>query len=214
MDLKQTQSKSLTVEQKAGFVLLLVFGILAISLGFLQMRNTIYNPFIVRLPNKGLGSQSFLNESVRLQNIDTDNDSLTDYDELEFYQTSPSLPDTDSDGIDDGVEIELGTDPLCSEGKSCDIELGPELEAEVGSPLLSDSSPLDLLDLIGQSAALADEESIDTTDQSGVDLNAIMNSPEMLRQLLLSSGQITEEQLSQIDDETILDLVEDIGLSL
>ena len=39
-----------------------------------------------------------LDETIRLQRIDTDRDTITDYQELNFYSTSPYLPDTDSDG--------------------------------------------------------------------------------------------------------------------
>ena len=39
---EQKRQSSLTREQKTGFVLLLVFGLLAVGFGFLQMRNTIY----------------------------------------------------------------------------------------------------------------------------------------------------------------------------
>jgi hypothetical protein len=33
----------------------------------------------------------------------------------EIYDTGPTDPDTDDDGIDDGVEIDAGTDPLTAE---------------------------------------------------------------------------------------------------
>lgn len=46
---------------------------------------------------------------------DTDNDGLSDYDEIEKYHTDALLSDTDSDGVSDGKEIELGTNPLVVE---------------------------------------------------------------------------------------------------
>jgi len=42
---------------------------------------------------------------------DTDNDLLTDYDEVKVFQTDPLDPDTDKDGIPDGVEVKLGLNP-------------------------------------------------------------------------------------------------------
>ncbi|MDO4945617.1 MAG: cellulose binding domain-containing protein, partial [Ruminococcus sp.] len=45
-------------------------------------------------------------------NPDTDNDGLTDGDEVNIYGTDPLKYDTDDDGISDGDEIALGTDPL------------------------------------------------------------------------------------------------------
>lgn len=47
-------------------------------------------------------------------NPDTDNDGLTDGDEVNIYGTDPLKYDTDDDGISDGDEIALGTDPLSS----------------------------------------------------------------------------------------------------
>ena len=115
-------NKSLSRGQKTGFVLLLLFAILTISLGVLQLRNTIYGPFVVHLSDNFDPSASLLfNETLRLQQIDTDQDGLTDYEELSFYETSPYLPDTDSDGIDDKTEIDKGTDPLCVESSECDV---------------------------------------------------------------------------------------------
>ncbi len=45
-------------------------------------------------------------------NPDTDNDGLTDGQEVLIYHTNPLVADTDGDGIPDGVEVLTGTDPL------------------------------------------------------------------------------------------------------
>jgi hypothetical protein len=44
--------------------------------------------------------------------IDTDNDGIPDYDEVNLYRTDPNEPDTDGDGFADGIEIVRGFDPL------------------------------------------------------------------------------------------------------
>ena len=44
-------------------------------------------------------------------NPDTDNDGLTDGEEVETYLTDPLNPDYDNDGLLDGDEVERGTDP-------------------------------------------------------------------------------------------------------
>jgi hypothetical protein len=43
---------------------------------------------------------------------DTDEDGISDYDEYLIYNTDPKNPDTDNDGVIDGVEISLGYDPV------------------------------------------------------------------------------------------------------
>lgn len=45
-------------------------------------------------------------------NSDTDGDALLDYDELFIYLTDPNNPDTDGDGFNDGKEVSTGHDPL------------------------------------------------------------------------------------------------------
>ena len=100
MDNQQPNS-GLNSTQKTGFVLLLVFGIMAVGLGFLQMRNNIYNPFAISIFQDESNIDSLLDEQTRLQMIDTDHDGINDWEELNFYETSPYLPDTDSDGAGD-----------------------------------------------------------------------------------------------------------------
>jgi hypothetical protein len=46
--------------------------------------------------------------------VDTDNDGLSDGDEVNIHGTDPNNPDTDSDGYLDGEEVENGFDPLSS----------------------------------------------------------------------------------------------------
>ncbi len=43
---------------------------------------------------------------------DSDHDSVSNYDEIAIYKTSPYSPDTDNDGFLDGIEILSGYDPL------------------------------------------------------------------------------------------------------
>lgn len=49
---------------------------------------------------------------------DSDNDDVTDYDEINLYQTNPFTADTDGDGYTDGVEIGMGYNPHASEGQT------------------------------------------------------------------------------------------------
>lgn len=209
MEIPESQKSSLTPQQKTGFVLLSVFAFLAIGLGLLQMRNTIYNPFVIRPLSGGTNVQAFLDDTTRLQKVDTDKDGLADYDELEFHQTSPYLPDTDSDGISDKDEIENGTDPLCAEGSGCEIVEPPSSPSSIQSPLLENNNPLDLLDTVGDMVKESESQT-ESGAEGTVDLTEIISDPKTLRQLLLSTGQITEEQLTGVSDEEILGLVNEL----
>lgn len=44
--------------------------------------------------------------------VDTDDDGLSDYDELYKYKTNPTKPDSDGDGYNDGEEVNSGHNPL------------------------------------------------------------------------------------------------------
>jgi len=194
----------LTTTQKTGFVLLLIFGILTIGLAGLQLRNNIYGPFAEKMAMARAVENVQLDESARLQMVDTDHDTLTDWEEINFYNTSPYLPDTDSDGIADGVEIKNGTNPLCPEGQICNEE---EQVLESASSTPSINNPL--VDTSVNPANLVQTslgQNVSTSGTQGVDfssLSAMLGDKQKLRELLLQSGAISADQLSKIDDNTL-----------
>lgn len=57
-------------------------------------------------------SSAGTNPNTNLYIADSDADGLTDYDEREITLTNPRRRDTDSDGLLDGIEVLLDTDPL------------------------------------------------------------------------------------------------------
>ena len=74
--------------------------------------------------------------------IDSDNDNLTDYDEVHLYDTDPTNPDTDSDQLPDDWEIQYGFNPNLSDSYLDPDEDGLSnlLEYNIGTnPLDSDS---------------------------------------------------------------------------
>ncbi len=196
-----------TSEQKTGFVLLLVFGVLTVVLGFLQLRNTIYKPFVIKA--KADGSEklnALLDDTTRLQSIDTDQDGLSDYEELNFIQTSPYIPDTDSDGITDKQEIDNGTDPLCPEGDSCearDLPVEEDVE-QVGASELLDKAP-SFADIAGTpevNIAEIDGAPIPGGGDLG-DVQELIDNPAKLREIILETGQIEEADLAQFSDDQL-----------
>lgn len=68
---------------------------------------------------------------------DTDEDKVSDGDEVNIYKTNPLLYDTDEDGISDGDELAVGLDPLNK--YTYDGIFDPEYTFEIS---LSDSSPV------------------------------------------------------------------------
>jgi len=100
------------------------FGLLG---GVWSIRTSIEQPLaftnIPQITNQLYGETnsqaSDASQILALKNQDTDQDGITDYDELYTYGTSPYLKDSDSDGIDDKDEIDNGTDPNCPEGTEC-----------------------------------------------------------------------------------------------
>lgn len=199
--------QALGKEQKAGFALLLLFGVMAIGLGFLQMRNNIYGPFAYKAPAQaGFTTEDIIeDETVRLQSIDTDQDGVNDYEELYFYQTSPYIPDTDSDGYTDKEELDAGEDPNCPRGQDCGGSEAFVLNNSTSSPTdvgdaPSINSPLDIL---GQ---------VNTDISAGrqTDLTQVVGDVDAIRELILQTGKLSKEQLDALDDQTILNLVVEI----
>lgn len=205
MDEYQPNS-GLNSTQKTGFVLLLVFGILAVGLGGLQLRNYIYSPFANMLASTKEAPDLILDETARLQTIDTDKDGINDWEELNFYETSPYLPDTDSDGVGDKQELDAGEDPLCPQGEKClaDEEIIPLVSSTVQlSPLVEQAG-------LGNILGVTDTVGEPTANLNTENFFELFQDPAQLRQIILSSGGMTPEQLSQIDDQTLLKLVGDI----
>ncbi|KKQ27986.1 MAG: IclR-like protein transcriptional regulator [Candidatus Magasanikbacteria bacterium GW2011_GWC2_37_14] len=194
------EKKSLTKTQKTGFVLLLIFAVLTIGLGGLQLRNTIYSPFVLKLSGPDSSLQLLNDEQTRLQSIDTDHDGLNDWEELNYYETSPYLPDTDSDGINDKTEIDNGDNPLCAKGEACESSTAESVVGEepITSAIAATGvTPTDVINSSGLSGFTEGGEEFSA-------LLAALEDPPKLRELLLKSGSITVEQLSKVDDATLV----------
>lgn len=111
-------------------IFLLVIGIGALILGFLRFNATINSAFNSnKIDNKNYADyqEQDLQEILKLQNQDTDNDGLSDYDEINIYKTSPYLEDTDSDGYSDKQEINDKENPNCPRGQDCGVSNDSEL---------------------------------------------------------------------------------------
>ncbi|MBD5520240.1 MAG: VWA domain-containing protein [Lachnospiraceae bacterium] len=63
----------------------------------------------------GLSNLYEIEIGTNLIKADSDNDGLSDSEEINLYGTDPLKYDTDEDGVSDGKEVELGTNPLVAE---------------------------------------------------------------------------------------------------
>ena len=89
---------------------------------------------------------------------DTDEDGLSDYDEVKKYKTDPLKEDTDGDGISDNGEIKLGLDPIKvkSDGNTSDAERTFEQKLSSGSFHLSEENPYSLDVLVKSTGYIED----------------------------------------------------------
>lgn len=203
---------SQTIPPKLAFGFLGGLAVLTLVLGTFKITNDIKSPFYSddSVQDNLTDVNSAESDIARLQAQDTDLDGLSDYDELNIYQTSPYLPDSDSDGFSDKEEIDSGNDPNCPAGQECRTDKvaplntnPPPLDVPGFSPGQLDSGKGAGQSIIGSGEALSPE-----IVQQFQDLSA-----EEIRQLLKSSGQLTEEQikqLEQIDDQTLLEIYKEV----
>ncbi len=85
-------------------------------------------------------------EEVVNENVDVDNDGLTDEQEMELG-TDPNDPDTDGDGLQDGEEMEFyDTDPLDGDTDGDGLNDGQEINAYNTDPTDDDSDDDGLTD--------------------------------------------------------------------
>ena len=84
--------------------------LLSLTISIIFLSNNAYSEsdfLAIIKPDKNL----YLFEESKLDDgTDTDNDGLTDYEEIK-EGTDPNNPDTDNDGLKDGEEVDLGTNP-------------------------------------------------------------------------------------------------------
>lgn len=175
-------------EQKIGVVLLSIFAILLLSLGALQIRNTLYAPFALssQVPPS---VKDDINSVDALRFRDTDSDGLTDFDEVYVYGTSPYLYDTFSYGISDKEVVAKGL-PLCPNGQDCQ---NPITTGEtIAAPNNASST----------AAALKDE----LLQNPPPSLNSILSSPTQLRLLLRQSG-VEQKIIDSVTDAELMQMV-------
>jgi hypothetical protein len=176
---------SLSKKQKLALFGLGIFAICIFVFWGVELKNNISDPFKSKAESAVIASgeqcpdgncQQAIEEKSKI--TDTDNDGLFDWDELNKYNTSPYLNDSDSDGIDDGIEVKNSTDPNCAQGRDCSLS----------GYLVS-----------GASSTVSSVPQASASETEIIKANA-----EILRQALLDSKSVDKETLDKISDEDLL----------
>lgn len=182
--------KGLFKSQKNTVIILAASAVFIIVFGVWQVSARINRPFNYQATTATDSSDADYNNL--LKNTDTDQDGLSDYDEIYVYKTSPYLEDTDSDGLPDKKEVDNGTDPNCPQGKDCSAAIDTSAAATINAS----STPADADSSTGLNSTSASETALQNALNGQSDAAA-------LRQLLIESGASAEE-LSQISDADLM----------
>ncbi|HEU0050425.1 MAG TPA: hypothetical protein VFQ60_00010 [Patescibacteria group bacterium] len=209
--------RSLAREQKIAVALLSICGLVVFVLAIGYVQAQVLVPF--RVPKNIVASaQDFFakqesqdptQQMEDLKKKDTDRDGLSDYDETYVYHTSPYLPDSDSDGIPDFIEVLEGTNPNCPEGKTCVPDVND-------IPLAASSTFQDLLDAKVIPATAPGMEALTGVDaSSSAQIQEFLNAPPspdslssaaQIRDYFVSHHLVTADELNQLTDDQVKSL--------
>lgn len=209
-----SSTSQLSKGQKIGASVLAVFAILLIFLWSAQLKKSISGPLSRKSDSNALNSaiekdsedSEDSEESLRAK--DTDNDGLSDWDELYFYKTSPYLEDSDSDGFTDKQEIDNSKDPNCPAGRDCYSEGIVEGDASVVGKEDSKTDSGSLDNLLDQFGVGNDFSSTVENEQIGELFPQAMPADD-LRQMLIEYG-MDKAILDQFSDEQLLESYQEI----
>jgi len=145
-------------------VVAIVGGVISLNFRITDVERTLF----ALDPNPGpvvTESTKQLEKIAEMRLLDSDSDSLNDFDEQYTYGTSAYLADTDSDGVDDNTEITTGQDPNCATGLTCTTTRTAATVGEVTSVTDSATGVTDLAtddpaELRRQLAALGIDQSV------------------------------------------------------
>ena len=140
---------------------------------------------------------------------DTDDDGLTDWQEIKVYHTDPHDADTDGDGLTDGEEIQDGTDPLNPDSNGDGIPDGTTPEELAASPLFATNSASANLvlsfstpDVGAYGVLLLNDLPVPVTN--GTTLNLSLPSGSGVAYRFSSSGRTTMSVTTSGDDMPIM----------
>ncbi|BFD24807.1 MAG: hypothetical protein JST_000114 [Candidatus Parcubacteria bacterium] len=188
-------ASSLSSRRKKAVFSLSFLAVAILAAWFWQFNSRLTQPFTPSEEELALAQQAAEEKEAAAlieRTKDTDNDGLTDWDEINIYKTSPYLVDTDGDGLSDFDEVRKGIDPLCAEGANCGLlTSNPESIVTPGAEITVET-PASLIDEELLILALSGQGDADT-----------------IRQILLQGGA-SPEQVDLLSDEDLLLMYEEI----
>lgn len=207
--------KNMDKERKTALIVLGVFSLIIVVALFLNLRNSIRGPLdYKKLASKDQkatttvkNSDELSSDNLELKNKDTDKDSLTDWDELFIYATSPYLEDTDGDGLTDYEEIvTYKTNPTCPEGQTCS---GTLTQGDSQNVISNESELGSLYDVLSGLDEMGEEINTSTATSTIATSSTDIN-PAQLRSLLLENG-FSQEDLNAVSDEDLLKIYSQVS---
>lgn len=219
-------------EKRHVLIFLSLIGGFSIVFGFFYINYNINYPFTYWINNAKYSlEEERLKKIADLQGKDTDEDTLSDFDEQYIYKTSVYLADSDSDGVNDAEELAANTDPNCPEGKNCaetDTNTNSTasnsgtanltvaqmrdflISSGVSESSLSqfdDATIINLYNSIISDSTSNDYTSLLKTDDINYNVNTAITdlanlTPAQIREVLIEAG-MDETELNKISDEDL-----------
>jgi len=203
--------------------------LVVLVLGGWQIFINVTDPFILDPPTTEFLSaeEEQQQELARLQSKDTDQDGLSDFDELYAYNTSPYLADSDSDEVNDKLEVERGTNPNCPTGKDCvsttaitanplaeqtDSTVSAEAEVtadQIKAILINSGAPVETINSMSDTEIMSLYQ--ETVGETGVSLDNV-NSDSLYQEFTAEEATYTYQSLQNLSAAEIRDLMLSVGI--
>ncbi len=155
----------------------------------------------------GLSNKEEIELSTSVSSADTDEDGLSDYDEINKHNTDPLKADSDADTLNDGEEIAIGLDPNDPEtfgvpDAEYKVEQTISADSEAMSEINTEESPYELsLDISATGNAATRLSANESTYSAVTESNARLGGAVELRYL---GGDVDKVKLTyKIADEYI-----------
>lgn len=195
--------KKLQVKDRLLIAFLVALGVGALFFEVSRLGNIINGNLGKNDNAVDLADDKNIDTILDLQKKDTDNDGLSDYDEINVYGTSIYIPDSDSDGYSDKQEVDTGNNPNCPVGQDCSF---PEYDLVDQEELKKTDMFDEYSDVLSAVVSSVSNGSPVTTGEYGdveQDILSGQASIDDVKKMLVSAG-MSEDDLSKIPDGEIM----------